>query len=295
MRPGMDWNNLRIFLAVAAAGSLAGAARRTGVSQATVWRRVKALERSLDTALFERRPEGYALGPAGSALFKSLEGVHRTIESAGRDLAKEIDPTEGEVRITAPEFAGQMVGAAFPALAKRHPRLLLEVLTGSPAASLMAREVDIALKVERGDASGFVLEGVFPVRFGVYASPDYLKRFGAPRAIDELKGHRLVDFDRSWAHVAPRPWQKSGGRGATVTFRTNSPHARLAAVRAGAGLGMLPEPLARLNPGLRLVLPDQVVGSLELMMYVSAARRRELRVVAVRDFLNELFSARGGA
>src|SRR5262245_65897769 len=91
----MDWDNLKIFLAVAAAGGLGGAARRLGVSQATVWRRIKALEDSLQTPLFERRPEGYALGAAGSALLKSLEGVQRSVETAGRSLAQSEPGVEG--------------------------------------------------------------------------------------------------------------------------------------------------------------------------------------------------------
>jgi DNA-binding transcriptional LysR family regulator len=284
----MDWDNLKVFLSVCAAGSLAGAARRLGISQATVWRRVAALEVSLDAQLFERRPEGYALSAAGSALFKSLDGVQRAIETAGRGLAQSAAGAEGEVRITAPEFPGQMLAERLANLGRRHPGVVIELLTGSPAASIMAREVDIALRVERLPASGFALEAVFPIPFNVYAAPSYLKRFGTPKAIDDFRGHRLVDFDRSWAHIAPKPWQKSGGRAATVAFRSNSPHARLAAARAGLGLVLLPELMARSNPELCLVLSSDVVGTLDLMMFVAVQLRREPRVAAARDFLVEL-------
>src|SRR5262245_6331296 len=136
----MDWDNLKIFLAVAAAGGLGGAARRLGVSQATVWRRIKALEDSLETPLFERRPEGYVLGAAGNALLRSLEGVQRSIETAGRGLAQSAHGAEGEVRITAPEFPGQMLAERLASLSRRHPRLVIELLTGSPAASIMRSE-----------------------------------------------------------------------------------------------------------------------------------------------------------
>src|SRR5262245_1600637 len=284
----MDWDNLKVFLAVAAAGGLGGGARRLGVSQATVWRRIKALEESLQTPLFERRSEGYVLGAAGAALLRSLEGVQRSIEPAGRSLAHSALGPEGEVRITAPEFPGQMLAERLASLARRHPRLVIELLTGSPAASIMAREVDIALRVERISSAGFALEAVFAIPFHVYAAPSYLKRFGAPKSIDDFKGHRLVDFDRSWAHIAPRPWQKSGGRGATVVFRSNSPHARLAAVRAGLGLVILPELMARNSPELCVVLPAEVVGTLDLLMYVATPLKREPRIIAARDFLLDL-------
>lgn len=254
-----------------------------------------ALEDSLETQLFERRPEGYVLAAAGTALLKSLDGVQRAIETAGRGLAQSPAGAEGEVRITAPEFPGQLLAERLANLGRRHPRLVIELLTGSPAASLMAREVDIALRVERSPSAGFALEAVFPIPFSVYAAPSYLKRFGAPKAIDDLKGHRLIDFDRSWAHIAPKPWQKSGGRGATVVFRSNSPHARLAALRAGLGLCMLPELMVRDDPELCLVLPSDAVGTLDLMMFVAAQLKREPRVVAARDFLVELLSNRAAS
>jgi DNA-binding transcriptional LysR family regulator len=134
-------------------------------------------------------------------------------------------------------------------------------------------------------AGGFALESVFAVAFGLYASPSYLRRHGRPRAIDDLKGHRLIGFDHSMAHVAPKPWLRAGGRGATIAFRSNSPHARLIACSAGLGLAMLPEPLARHAPGILPALDSAEVGQLDLMLFVSAALRREPRVTAVRDFL----------
>jgi molybdate transport repressor ModE-like protein len=281
----MDWDDLKVFLAVASAGSLAGGARRLGVSQATTWRRVRALEDALRVTLFERRSEGYTLTPLGVSLLEAVDGVQRSIESARGRLADAPVEVQGEVRVAAPEFVGLLVAEQLPALARQHPRLVIELLTGSPAASLLARDVDIALRVERKAGSGFVLEGVFQVPFALYASPAYLKRHGVPRAIDDLKGHSLVAFDHSMAHVAPKPWLRSGGRGATIAFRSNSPHARLLAARAGLGLAMLPQPLVREASGLRLALPTEQVGKLDLLVFVGAELRREPRVTAVRDFL----------
>lgn len=285
----MDWEDLRVFLGVAEAGSLAGAARRLRVSQATVWRRIRSLERVLDADLFERHPAGYVLTAAGARFLRSLDGVQRRIEAAHRRLDDVPEAVEGEVRIAAPEFAGMMLVAALPELAKAHPQVTVELLTGSPAAGLLARDVDIALRVERPAGSGFALEASFAIPCGVYASAGYLRRFGRPKALDDFDGHRLVDFDHSMAHVAPKPWQRSGGKGAAIAFRSNSPHARLAAVRAGLGLAMFPEPLARGIEGLRPVFAGDAVGHLDLILLSSIDLRREPRVAAVRDFLAELF------
>jgi len=286
----MNWNDLRVFLAVAEVGSLAGAARRLRLSHATAWRRIGALERSLKAALFERRPGGYVLTPAGLRFLEGIGGVQRTVDSACRQLTQAAAVAEGEVRVAAPEFAGPMLAAGLGRLAERHPQLTLELLTGSPAASLLARDVDIALRVERQPAGGLTPEALFAIPCGLYASSAYLRRFGTPAAIDSLAGHRLVDFDRSIAHIAPKPWLRAGGRGAAVVFRSSSPHARMAAARDGLGLAMLPEPFVGRGAGLRRVIASDQVGCLDLMLFVNAGLRREPRITATRDHLVELLS-----
>jgi molybdate transport repressor ModE-like protein len=286
----VNWDDLKVFLAVASAGSLAGGARRLGVSQATTWRRIRALEDAMKVTLFERKASGYVITPVGSKLLGAIDGVQRTIEVAQGRLADAPDALAGEVRVAAPEFVGLMMTRRLPELAVRHPGLVVELLTGSPAAGLVVRDVDIAIRAERMLGGGFVLEKVFAVPFALYASPAYLRRFGRPRAIDDLKGHRLIGFDHSMAHIAPKPWLRAGGRGATIAFRSNSPHARLLAARAGLGLAMLPEPLAREAEGLKEVLPSAAVGRLDLMLLVSAELRREPRVTVVREFLAEVLA-----
>lgn len=286
----MDWDNLKVFLGVAEAGSLAGASRRLRLSQATVWRRVRALEEELGATLFERHAAGYALTPAGTGLLRRLGGVHASIEAACRGLDGGIDAAEGEVRVTAPEFAGLMIAGALAELAQRHPRLVVELLTRSPIAALAARDVDIALRVEPLPAGAFALEDIYAIPFGLYAAPAYLAQHGAPAAANRLSGHRLIDFDYSLAHLAPRVWQAAGGKGATVVFRSNSPNARLAAARAGLGLALLPQPLGDDDPHLRRVLGNDAVGNLDLMMFIRAEMQRDTRIGAVRDFLAERFS-----
>jgi molybdate transport repressor ModE-like protein len=283
----MDWQQLRYFLAVAAAGSLAGAARRLGVSKATAWRQVHALEQSLGVRLLERHANGYVLTGVGQRFLASVEGVGRTIEVACRTIAAEPALVEGEVRVTAPELIGVVIARQLPALAARHPGLALEMITGSPAAGLAARDTDIALRVERPFGSGFVNAGTFPIRFGVFAAPTYVQRFGVPRTIGDFAGHRLIDFEHSLAQLAPEPWRERGGRGATITFRSNSPHLRLAAARAGLGLALLAEIFVADEPGLRPVIGSDQVGSLELLLLVGAHVQNEPRVAAAREFLTE--------
>jgi molybdate transport repressor ModE-like protein len=286
----LDWDDLRVFLAVARSGSLAGGARQLRTSQATAWRRVHALEEALGVKLFERRSTGYALTNAGANLLGALDGVQRTIEGVRRQVAAGEDASEGEVRLAVPDFVGLMVANAASALAAEHPRLVVELITDNPTRGLHVRDVDVAVRPERRQADGFTLEGVFSIPYGLYAAPAYLERHGHPRAIDDLDGHRLIAFDHAMTHIAPKPWMRAGGRGAAIVFRSNSPRARLLAARAGLGLVMLPEPMVRDTPGLQLVVPAENVGRLDVMLFVATELRREPRVAAVRDFVAGLLT-----
>src|SRR4029450_8166829 len=100
----MNWDDLKVFLAVASAGSLAGGARRLDVSQATTWRRVRALEDAMKVTLFERRPTGCVIPPVGTKLLEAIDGVQRTIDAAQGRLTEDPDALAGEVRVAAPEF-----------------------------------------------------------------------------------------------------------------------------------------------------------------------------------------------
>ncbi len=286
----MDWDDLKVFLAVAEAGSLAGAGRRLHLSQATVWRRVQGLELALNTTLFERRAMGYVLTPAGTVLLRRLGGLHGKMEAACHGLSNEIDAADGEVRVTAPEFAGLMIVGGLKELGRRHPRLVVELLTRSPIAALMARDVDIALRIEPMPAGTFALEDIYQIPFSLYAAPAYIERFGQPVAMDTLEGHRLIDFDYSMAHLAPRPWQRFAGRDATVVFRSNSPNCRLDAARSGLGLALLPEPLVGDSAGLQPVIGSDDIGHLELRLFVRSDMQRDARIGAVRDFLAGIFA-----
>lgn len=284
----MDWQQLRYFLAVAESGSLAGGARRLGVSKATVWRQVRALERALDATLLEQNPSGQILTEAGQRFLASVEGINRTIEAACKSLSAPSAPVAGEVRVTSPELLGNLIIGGIPDLLARHPGLAVELITGSPAAGLAARDTDISLRFEEPRGVGFTRAASYPIRFAVYAAPSYIERFGAPTKIDAFAGHRLIDFEHSLGQLAPTVWRQRGGRDAEIVFRSNSPHLRLAAARAGIGLALLTEPFVGDDPVLRKVLGGETIGSLELLMLVSNQLWHESRVVAVRNFLNEI-------
>ena len=282
----MDWEDVKVFLAVARAGSLAAAARRLRLSQATVWRRMHALDEALSATLFERRSTGYVLTAQGTSFLRALEGVDETISSARRRLAEGGETPEGEVRVSLPEFLAPLIGRKMPELIARHPRVRLESLSASPLAQLGIRDADVAIRAERPLVGGYWISEPFPIPFALYASADYVSRHGAPSSLDTLAGHRLIDFDHSIEHAAPGPWRDADLSEVLVVFRSSSPHARREAAREGAGVTMLPECLVGDDPTLRVLLPSSSIGALDLMICVAADLMREPRIAAIVEFLD---------
>jgi molybdate transport repressor ModE-like protein len=287
----MQWDDVKVFLAVAKAGSLAAGARRLRLSQATVWRRMRALDEALGATLFERRPTGYVLTHQGTTFLRALEGVDSTIAVARRKLSEGADTVEGESRITVPEFLAPLLAERAAALARVHPRLRLELVSASPIADFGVRDADVTVRVERPSVGGFWISDSYPVRFAVYASTGYIERHGAPSALDDLAGHRLIDFDHSLAHAAPEPWRNADLSEAIVVLRCSSPHARRAAARTGLGLALLPHCIGSADESLREVLAPAVIGALEVLICIHTELVGQARIAASVEFLDQALRA----
>ncbi len=286
----MDWGDLRFFLAVATGGGLAAAARTLGVSPVTVWRHVGQLERTLQVRLFEDRKTGYMLSAAGERLLETARRIEGEVYRARETISGVVDRVEGEVRVTAPELvASALLPANLHRIRARHPELRIELITGNPTAGLSRRETDIALRYDGTPHGDFVVEQRFAVGFGVYASHPYLGLHGPPAAIDRFDGHSLIAFDDSAGHVAPQRWLHRGGRGANVSFRSNSLSARIAAANAGHGCVLLPCLIGDNQPRLRQVFSPGEVGFLDLFFFVNDRLRNSPRVKAVTLFIIDLF------
>jgi molybdate transport repressor ModE-like protein len=284
----MDWDDLRIFLAVAELGSLGAAARALKVSQATVWRRIQSLEYALKQQLFERRPTGYVLTPIGLQLFRRLGGLRRTIEGACHQLDGEDRAIEGEVRLVVPDFISAMLPPALAALNRRHPKLSVELIVKCEV-GLSVRDADVAVEASRINSPGFSLDAAFTVPFGIYASAAYLKEMGRPPAATASAGHRLICLDHSLGHLAPHVWASSAN-GGHVVMRSNDAMSRRSACREGLGLAALPVAFVGDDPELELVFGPDEVGELDLLLYISSELRQEPRIPAVRNMVCDFFA-----
>lgn len=233
----LDWEDLRVFVALARAGSLSAAARALKVSHATVGRRIAALEETLGRTLFDRRADGYALTAEGEAVLELASGMDERALAILRRAGREAGLT-GTVRLTATETLAESI--LIPCLAefhRRHPGIDLEVLTDPRSLSLARREADVAVRLARPKAGELFTRRLASLGYGVYVAPG-----GDTSA--------WVGFDDSYAHLPEAQWLARHAAGERVVLRANTLLAQVSAVRAGFGKALLPRWYAEQEGGL---------------------------------------------
>jgi len=274
----LDWEDLRVFVALARAGSLSAAARALKVSHATVGRRVAALEDALGRALFDRRADGYALTAEGAAVLELAAGMDERalaiLRRAGRDAG-----LTGTVRLTATEsLAERFLIPRLAAFRRRHPGIDLEVLSDPRSLSLAKREADVAVRLARPQAGELVTRRLAAIAYGVYAAPD-----GDASA--------WVGYDDSYAHLPEAQWLARHATGARVALRANSLPAQIAAVRAGFGKALLPRWFAEEEGGLLPLPPPAPPPVREAWLVVHRDLKDVPRVRALIDAVAAAFDA----
>ncbi len=281
----LDWDDARMFLAVARAGQILAASRTLGVNQATLSRRVSSLEKSLGTKLLMRRTSGSELTEAGNRLLTVLERVETEFIRARADLARTGAAIAGTVRIGAPDGLG--VGFIAPRLAQlceRHPDLRPQLVPAPRSFSLSRREADIAVMVGRPESGRLVARKLADYTLGLYASKAYLSRYAAPETAADLAGHRLIGYVEDLIHTPALDYAREFVRNWRSHVEVSSALGQLEAVRAGAGIGVLHDYLARRHDDLVPILSDlRVTRSYWLAIHENL--RDIARIRATVDFL----------
>jgi DNA-binding transcriptional LysR family regulator len=281
----LEWSALRDFLAVAEGGSLSAAARRLGVSQPTLTRRMAALEERLGAELFRRTPRGLELTEAGEAILepaRHMEQEARAAEVAvtGRDRA-----LAGPVRITATE--GLAIDWLTPELVvfqREHPEIEIQFLIRNTNVNLLEREADIAVRLGRPRQADLVARRVGDLAYGLYAARSYLDLRGRPRDDEDLRSHQAVVFDELLRHAQLGAWLEKSLGPARIVYRANSIQAQLSAMRAGYGIGAQAPFIASRRAELERVLPERGL-LLDIWLVTHPGLRRSARMRAVYDFL----------
>ena len=278
----MNWDDVRIFLAVARAGQILGAARRLELNHTTVSRRVAALEESLNAKLFRRLTTGSELTSAGERFLIIAERMESDIIAARSDIAGEGDSVSGTVRIGAPDgFGVAYLAPRLGALAELHPELKIQLVPVPRSFSLSRREADIAITTERPSEGRLVATKLVDYSLGLYASRAYLAARGEPRNVEDLKRHRLVGYVPDLVAYASLAYAAEIDPGWNPGFMISSSLGQAEAVRSGAGIGILHTFIARAMPELVPVPVAAPVRRAYWLVYHESMRGlSRIRVVA---------------
>jgi DNA-binding transcriptional LysR family regulator len=284
----VDWDDLRVFLAVARAGSFSAAARVLGVAQPTVGRRIAGLERSLGARLFVAAATGQSLSRTGQMMLARAEQMEAAALAAERVATGRDAGLRGRVVITASEWlVGGVLGPLLGPLVGEHPGLELELVADARHLNLARRDADIAVRPSRFEQAEVVQRQVGVLAFGLYASDGYLARRGAPDFAAQCEGHELIAMSESLTKIPDVEWLPQIAARARIAVRTNGREPMVAMAAAGLGLACLPRFLGDRAPNLRL-LPTPVPGPRrQLWLGVHRDVRSVPRVRASAAFLAE--------
>jgi DNA-binding transcriptional LysR family regulator len=287
----LQWDDLRIFLAVCDAGSLSGAARRLKVSQPTLSRRIAEMEYGLGEPLFVRKNQGISLTKTGRRLLPAAQGMAQWATEAHRSLDAKNSPVSGRVRITAaPAFAFDFLAPFAETLKRKHPQITLEVLASTELLNLSRGEADLALRKHPSDDPDLITVDQVIVPIGAYVSRDYARRM--PAKYD----FRDIDWI-AWAgeHEMVSPNPELAGRIPEFrpAFMSDDYSVQVAACRAGVGAMILLKTSHRLKrPGelveLKLELPAALRPSLTIICHKRMADLPKVRTVV--DLLRQEFA-----
>jgi DNA-binding transcriptional LysR family regulator len=254
----MDWDNVRVFLAVARAGQFVAAAKRLRLDHATVSRRIASLEAALAAKLFDRRTTGAKLTSAGERFLSAAEEMESAFLHAQGEISGVDLELTGDVRIGAPDgFSTYYLTGAVRDFAERHPHVRLQLMPLPQLTPLARREVDVVVGLDKPEAGRFVARKLTEYTLGIYASAPYLKRHGAPANAEALKRHRLIGYVEEHAFSKALDYVRELFGDAPTIFESANAVTQIEALRAGVGLCVVHDFIARRFPDLVRVLPER--------------------------------------
>ncbi|MFN3292407.1 MAG: LysR family transcriptional regulator [Gemmobacter sp.] len=284
----MDWDKLRIFHAVADAGSLTHAGEALHLSQSAVSRQIRALEESLSTTLFHRHARGLILTEQGELLFDATKAMVKRLDAAAARIRDSEDEVLGELRVTTTTGFGTLWLA--PRLGKlytQYPDLRIDLMLEERVLDLPMREADVAIRMKEPSQADLIRKRLMNIRMRLFATPQYLDERGRPQSLADLSQHRLICQQTGAAQVAAgaRIVNELLAQEPASTLKVNNYFGVLQGVLNHLGIGVLPEYLTPDFPHLERVLPDVESDEVPVFLAYPEELRASKRVGAFRDFV----------
>ncbi|RMX15392.1 LysR family transcriptional regulator [Vandammella animalimorsus] len=285
----MDWDNLRFFLALARTGTLVNAARTVQVDHTTVSRRIQALEKQMGAPLFAREASGHRLTEAGRHLLPQAEAMEAAFLSIESSSLVTQEGLSGLVRVGVPEGLGtQVLAAPLAELARQHPSLVIDLLALPRLVHLSRREADIVISLERPTRGSVVVTKLSDYVLRLYGARDYLAQHAPIASMDDLAEHTFISYVDDLLFSKQLQFLESFFQPQHFGLRSTSVLAQYQAVRAGAGLAILPAFIGDRDPALVQLLPQQAQFQRTFWMSMPAEIRHLARVQAVWQFLRDV-------
>lgn len=286
-RAHLNWNDTKVFLAIARTGTLSSAAKTLKLGIATLSRRLERLENALGIRLFTRDQQGYKLTDEGYAMIPKAEALEQAGYAFGDAIHLNNESVMGHVCLaTAQGLADHLIIPALPTLMASHPNLTIEVVTSVSTVNLHRRDADIALRMVRPERGNVSIRRLGELGFGLYASKSYLQLKPRCAHNNSLEHDDFIGWSEAQQHLPAAQWLERTLRGKPCRLTTTNMSAQVHAVLSGIGMAVLPHFIAQ---PLGLVCVQQDIGCdqpIWLAVHSDLAHSQRVRTVA--DFLSNL-------
>jgi DNA-binding transcriptional LysR family regulator len=287
----MDWDKLRIFHAAAEAGSFTHAGEALRMSQSAVSRQVSALEKELNVALFHRHARGLVLTEQGEMLFGTASEIMNKLSTAETLLSDTTTKPTGDLKITAPVGLGSIwVTQRLREFLELYPDIRIELVLTDEQLAIAMRAADVAIWVSEPQQGELIRRPLFNMKLHAFASTQYVRRHGTPQSIAALDGHPIISLSGTpAAHLSAIHWLETAGLDGRPprkpVFVANNIIALKYAIRAGIGIGLIPDYLTEEETDLVPVLRETQLPTLPIYFVYPEELKTAKKVQVFRDFL----------
>ena len=287
----MDWDKLKIFHAVAEAGSFTSATVILNLSQSAISRQIQSLEEDLKVKLFERHARGLTLTENGEYVYKTAHEVISKLKDVETSLSDQKHKASGKLTITTVRsFGTHWLTPRIQEFMQLNPEIEIELIFDDKELDLSTRQADIGIFMRRPKQLNYIQKKLIDINYHIYGSNRYLEKHGMPKTINDLSKHKFIAFGKG----APSPvfnpdWALKLGmkenKKRKTCMRVNSVYGLLIAVQTGVGLAALPDYITMKQPNIVKVLPTVEGPITEAHFVYPASLKNVARVTSFRNFL----------
>ncbi|MBD3663496.1 LysR family transcriptional regulator [Sulfitobacter aestuariivivens] len=286
----MDWDKLRIFHAVADAGSLTHAGDKLNLSQSAVSRQIRGLEEQLNTNLFHRHARGLILTEQGELLFDATTAMTKRLDAAAARIRDSEEEVFGELRVTTTTGFGTLwLAPRLPKLYEKYPDLKVDLMLEERVLDLPMREADVAIRMKEPSQADLIRKRLMTVRMSLYATEKYLAENGTPQRMEDMSTHRLIcqNIDSDQVSAGVTMVQQLMLNDVRSLLTVNNYFGVLQGVLHDLGIGVLPDYVVQDFPDLVQVLPDAESADVPVFLAYPEELRQSKRVSAFKDFVQD--------